>query len=176
MAEGLGGEAILIGHSMGTVVVERFLERHQARAAILMAPVPATGILGATMKIAFTEPAFFSEQARASRGEYSEQTLATIRDVYYSPETSTEDLKRFGALFQGESRRAILDLNLLAMRVGKKRPKLPVLVVGGEADAVFPPHMLASVSYTHLILVGGAIHSRVGMSVRPSSTLAAARK
>jgi pimeloyl-ACP methyl ester carboxylesterase len=142
VAEGLGGQAILIGHSMGTVVVERFLERHQARAAILMAPVPATGILGATMKIALTEPAFFSEQARATRGEYNEQTLATIRDVYYSPETRTEDLKRFGPLFQGESRRAILDLTLLAMRVGKSRPKLPVLVIGGEVDAVFPPDLL----------------------------------
>ena len=131
--------AILIGHSMGSVVVERFLERQQAQAAVLMAPVPPTGILGATMKIVLTEPAFFDQQARATRGEYTPETLQTIRDVYYSPETCTENLLRFAPLFQSESRRAILDLTLLAMHIGRRRPKLPVLVVGGEADALFPP-------------------------------------
>lgn len=143
VAEDLDDAPILIGHSMGSVVVERFLERHQARAAILMAPVPATGILGATLKIALSEPAFFSRQARATRGEYNEQTLESMREVYYSPETRSEDLLRFGALFQGESRRALMDLTLLAMRFPRQRQKLPVLVVGGQADAVFPPDLLA---------------------------------
>jgi pimeloyl-ACP methyl ester carboxylesterase len=68
--------------------------------------------------------------------------LRTIRDVYYSRDTKTEDLLRFGKLFQSESRRALLDLTLLAMRIGGRRPKLPVLVVGGEADAVFQASLL----------------------------------
>jgi pimeloyl-ACP methyl ester carboxylesterase len=118
----LDAPAILIGHSMGTAVVERYLERHQAPAAVLMAPVPPTGILGATMKIALTDPAFFGEQARATRGEYTAETLESIRDVYYSAETTSEDLIRFGPLFQSESRRAILDLTLLAMHFGGRRP------------------------------------------------------
>jgi pimeloyl-ACP methyl ester carboxylesterase len=118
VAQELDAPAILIGHSMGTAVVERYLERHQAPAAVLMAPVPPTGILGATMKIALTDPAFFGEQARATRGEYTAETLESIRDVYYSAETTSEDLIRFGPLFQSESRRAILDLTLLAMHFG----------------------------------------------------------
>ncbi|WP_291990881.1 alpha/beta fold hydrolase [Candidatus Accumulibacter sp. ACC007] len=142
VAQGIDEPLILIGHSMGSVVVERVLERQPAQAAVLMAPVPPGGILGATMNIAFAQPAFFSEQARATQGEYSEKTLRTIRDVYYSRETKSEDLIRFGRLFQPESRRAILDLTLLAMRIGGRRPKLPVLVVGGEADAVFQPALL----------------------------------
>ena len=43
---------------------------------------------------------------------------------------------------RSESRRAILDLSLLAMRIGRRRPALPVLVVGGAADAVFEPALL----------------------------------
>ncbi|MBK7953585.1 MAG: alpha/beta fold hydrolase [Candidatus Accumulibacter sp.] len=129
---------ILIGHSMSSVVVERFLERHQAHAAVLMAPVPPTGILGATMKIAMTTPAFFDQQARATRGEYTADALQTMRDVYYSADTRTADLIRFGPLFQPESRRALLDLTLLAMHIGRRRARLPALVVGGAADAVFP--------------------------------------
>lgn len=139
---GFSRSPIVIGHSMGTVVVERFLEHNQAVAAVLMAPVPPTGILGSTMKIAFTEPAFFDQQVRATRGEYTAETMQTIRDVYYSAETSTADLLRFAPLFQVESRRALLDLSLLAMRIGRPRPKLPVLVVGGNADAVFSTAVL----------------------------------
>ncbi len=139
VAHRLAAPAIVIGHSMGSAVVERFLERNQAQAAVLMAPVPPTGILGATMKIALTEPAFFDRQGRATRGEYTPEALQTIRDVYYSPETGTDDLIRFGRFFQSESRRAILDLTLLAMRMRLRRASLPVLVIGGQADALFPP-------------------------------------
>lgn len=142
VVRGLARQPVLIGHSMGCVVVERHLEREAAPAAVLMAPVPPGGILGATMKIALTRPAFFDQQARSTRGEYAAESLRTLREVYYSAETGTDDLLRFAPLFQDESRRALLDLSLLAMRFGRRLPALPVLVVGGEADAVFPPAIL----------------------------------
>lgn len=142
VASDLDGPAVIIGHSMGSVVVERYLERHPAHAAVLMSPVPATGILGATLQLAFSDPAFFTKPTRATRGEIGAQTLRTIRDVYYSAETSDEDLLRFAPLFQEESRRALLDLTLLGLRLGGRRPRLPVLVVGGAVDAVFPPDLL----------------------------------
>lgn len=160
--QGIEGPLILIGHSMGSVVVERVLEQNPTQAAILMAPVPPGGILGATMSIAFSQPSFFGEQARATQGEYTAQTLQTIRDVYYSRETKTDDLIRFGRLFQSESRRAILDLTLLAMRIGRRRPALPVLVVGGAADAVFQPSLLsftASRWQAEVAVVPGAGHT-----------------
>jgi pimeloyl-ACP methyl ester carboxylesterase len=139
VARQLPAPAVFIGHSMSTVVVERFLEQNTARAAILMAPVPPGGILGASMRMALTQPAFFSEQLRPAGGEQSAQTM---RSVYYSRETEIDDLMRFAGFFQSESRRAILDLSLLAMRIGRRRPALPVLVVGGAADAVFEPALL----------------------------------
>lgn len=139
IARELDGPAIAIGHSMGSVVVERFLEHNKAAAAVLMAPVPPTGILGASLKIALTQPAFFDHQARAARGEYTPQALQTMRELYFSPETTTADVIRFAPLFQSESRRAIMDLTLLAMRLRRPRPALPVLVVGGGEDALFPP-------------------------------------
>jgi len=139
VARQLPAPAVFIGHSMSTVVVERFLEQNTARAAILMAPVPPGGILGASMRMALTQPAFFSEQLRPAGGE---QSARTMRSVYYSRETEIDDLMRFAGFFQSESRRAILDLSLLAMRIGRRRPALPVLVVGGAADAVFEPALL----------------------------------
>jgi pimeloyl-ACP methyl ester carboxylesterase len=95
VAQELPAPAIVIGHSMGTVVVERFLEQSAACAAILMAPVPPGGILGASMKIALTQPAFFSEQLHPAGGE---QSARTMRGVYYSRETEIDDLMRFAGL------------------------------------------------------------------------------
>jgi pimeloyl-ACP methyl ester carboxylesterase len=131
--------AILIGHSMGSVVVERFLERQQAQAAVLMAPVPPTGILGATMKMALTEPAFFDQQARATpRRVHAGDAADDSRRLLFAGDLQRES-DPLCAIFPVRIRRAILDLTLLAMHIGRRRPKLPVLVVGGEADAVFPP-------------------------------------
>lgn len=142
VAASLDERAVLIGHSMGAAIVERFLERAPARAAVLMAPVPTIGTLAATLKLALTEPAFFTEVTRASRGHYSEKTLKIMRDVYYSPDMKPEDLLRFQFHFQSESNRAVTEMTLLGLRFPGRRPKLPTLVIGGERDAVFPPHLL----------------------------------
>lgn len=138
----MGSAPILIGHSMGALVVERFLERAPVEAAVLMAPVPSTGTLGATIKLAFTRPAFFAHMARAGQGQYTPEALQHIREVYYSPETSMQDLVRFQHLFKGESQRAIREMALIALRLPVPRPALPVLAIGGELDAVFPPNLL----------------------------------
>ncbi len=134
---------IVIGHSMGTVVVERYLEKEVAPAAILLSPVPPTGIFGATLSLAFSHPEFFGHQAQAQRGEMSEESLRSMRRVYYSPETTLADLCRFAPLFQAESRRALLDLTMLGFRFAGRRPRLPMLVAGGAVDAVFPPATLS---------------------------------
>ncbi|MCM8594806.1 alpha/beta hydrolase [Accumulibacter sp.] len=138
VVDALDEAPVLIGHSMGSVVVERCLKVRRARAAVLTAPVPATGIFGATARTALTSPGFFSQHARALDGEVTPEAVETLRRVYYSPETSAEDVLRFATLFGVESRRALLDLTLLPMRFAWRLPALPVLVVGGEADALFP--------------------------------------
>ena len=133
---------VLIGHSMGALVVEHYLEWAPAKAAVLMAPVPSTGTLGATIKLAFTRPAFFAHMTRASQGSYTPEALQHIREVYYSPETSTQDLMRFQRLFKAESQRAIREMALIGLRLPVPRPSLPMLVIGGERDAVFPHNLL----------------------------------
>jgi pimeloyl-ACP methyl ester carboxylesterase len=141
-AMALGEPPVLIGHSMGTAIVERVAERQPARAAVLMSPVPAIGTLAATMKLAITEPAFFGEVTGASKGRYSDRTLRLLRDVYYSPDMQPADLVRFQAHFQPESSRAVTELTLLGLRVPRRLPRIPALVLGGECDAVFPASLL----------------------------------
>lgn len=142
VAASLGRPPVLIGHSMGSAVVERVVEREPAAAAVLIAPVPPTGTLASTMKLALTQPAFFGEVARASQGRVSAETLGVMRAVYYSPDMKPEDLLRLQVHFQSESSRALTELSMLGLRLPRRRPPLPALVVGGECDAVFPPQLL----------------------------------
>lgn len=142
VATALGEPPVLIGHSMGTAIVERVVERERARAAVLMSPVPAMGTLATAMKLALTEPAFFTEVNRATQGRYSAKTLRLMRDVYYSPDARPEDLLRFQVHFQPESTRAVTELTLLGLRAPRRLPRIPALVLGGEDDAVFPASLL----------------------------------
>src|SRR5690606_22425315 len=47
--EECGQPAVLVGHSMGGLVVQKYLERGGALGAILLASVPTSGALGATL-------------------------------------------------------------------------------------------------------------------------------
>ncbi|HQR52717.1 MAG TPA: alpha/beta fold hydrolase [Burkholderiales bacterium] len=141
-AAALGEPPILLAHSMGTSIAERVAEREPVRAAVLMSPVPAMGTLAAAMKLALAEPAFFTEVSRASQGRYTAKTLRLMRDIYYSPDMSPEELVRFQVHFQPESSRAVTELTLLGLRAPRRLPRIPALVLGGECDAVFPPSLL----------------------------------
>ncbi|MCX7147762.1 MAG: alpha/beta fold hydrolase [Sulfuritalea sp.] len=52
---------VLIGHSMGALVVQRFLEKGQAAAVIMMAPVPTTGLAGCSAQLHVRQPDFLRE-------------------------------------------------------------------------------------------------------------------
>jgi len=144
----LPDKPVLIGHSMGCAVIERFLERDSALAAVLMAPVPPTGTLGSVMRLALKHPEMFSEITRLShQGTLSPTSLALMRDIYFSPATQPAELLDFAHLIQPESERAIADMLIIGLRHHRPQPEIPVLVIGGEQDSLFPP---STVSFTAL--------------------------
>ena len=51
VADSLGGRPVLIAHSLGGFVVQRYLESHDAPAAVLVASVPPQGVLGLATRI-----------------------------------------------------------------------------------------------------------------------------
>ncbi len=138
---------VLIGHSMGCAVIERVLEGHSARAAALLSPVPTTGTQGSIVNLALTQPDFFAGIQAVSHGDMDEKTLPLMRDIYFDPETPEEELLAFAPLIQPESATAVADMASLGCRLYRARPSLPVLVMGGQHDAVFPP---SSIGFTAL--------------------------
>ena len=142
LVAGLSAAPVLIGHSMGAIVVQRYLETASARAVVLMAPVPPTGLAASGIQLALRQPDLLAEVERAVRGEFTARTLRVMREVYFSPDVSDEQFARFQPMVQGESKRAIAELMALALRLPGNKPKIPALVIGGELDALFAANRL----------------------------------
>jgi pimeloyl-ACP methyl ester carboxylesterase len=52
IAAGRPARPVVIGHSMGGLVVQKFLESHEAAAGVLLASGPPRGALGCTLRLA----------------------------------------------------------------------------------------------------------------------------
>ena len=137
---------IVIGHSMGSAIVEELVLQTTVEAAILLSPVPTIGTIGAVMRLSCSYPQFFVEILRLSRLEITESNLLLMRNIYFSPNMPPKDLLTYTHMIQEESQRAVTELMTLAWKLRPQRPKLPVLVMGGELDLLFPPSLLPFVA------------------------------
>lgn len=144
--EGFEQKPILLGHSMGAVIAERVFEQSLAVAGVLISPVPPSGTWGSATNLALKHPRFFGEINNVTRGRYNEGSLSLMRDIYFSPEMEPKALLQFAELIQPESQRALADLLMLGGRFPRRLPELPILVMGGELDVVFPPDVIRYVA------------------------------
>lgn len=129
---------ILVGHSMGGLVVQKFLEQAPAKAAVLLAPVPTNGALGAALRTMRRAPWPFLKMNLQLRLYPMIESEELARDAFFSPDIDPARLKRYFARLQDESYTAFLDM--MAFRLPRpKRVQTPVLVLGAEDDAIFTP-------------------------------------
>ena len=131
-AKQLGGRPILVGHSLGGFIIQKYLEhRDDMPAAVLMASVPPRGVLRCALRVWRTHP-LISMRAIA-RGQNHEVFTRRPRAALFSRDTPNPIVEATAARCQRESlRAAFLDA---AFRLPK--PELvstPMLVLGGEDD------------------------------------------
>ncbi|MCK6393176.1 alpha/beta hydrolase [Zoogloea sp.] len=138
----LPAEPVLIGHSMGTLVVQLYLAKASAAGVALLAPVPPTGTGGSASRLALVQPDFFSELPKVIAGRPDEHTLRVMAEVYFSPDMPHQDVLQFMPMIQAESEHAVAEMVALPFMSVKRRPDIPALVMGGGEDAVFPASML----------------------------------
>lgn len=133
---------VLIAHSMGCLVSQRFLESGAARAVAFLAPVPPTGTGGTASRFALTLPDFFSELENAVHGTPTENTIRTMACAYFSPSMAADDIIQCLPLIQPESDKAVAEMLTAPFRLARGRARIPALVMGGSADHVFPASLL----------------------------------
>lgn len=138
----IGQPVTIIGHSMGCLATQRYLEMGSALAAVFLAPVPSTGTLGSATQLALRYPDFFQAVEETIAGVVSEKNNDLLAKIYFSPEAKGADVADFLPSIGPESQQAIMEMAILPIRPALKRCQLPTLVIGGEADAIFPPSHL----------------------------------
>ena len=127
---------VLVGHSMGAMVVQKYLERASAPAAAFLCPVPPTGLLPASFALAMTQPALFAEINSMAAG--GRPSAAALQNALFAQPLSPEKLRHHHARMQAESRRALMDMSGWGLPQ-RWRMDLPAsIVIAAEKDALIP--------------------------------------
>jgi non-heme chloroperoxidase len=128
---------VLVGHSMGGFVVQKYLEKHGAAGAVLMCSVPPQGLMSAAFGMLFSHPGLFRDLNTLMSG--GQVALDTLREALFAQPVGTDDLARFYRWSQPESHRAIWDMSLFDLPHPSRIGKVPLLVLGAEHDHLMPP-------------------------------------
>ena len=136
LAATLPDPPVLIGHSMGGMVAQKYLERAPAAALVLMASVPPQGLWVAAMGLAFQRPGLMRDLNRLLEG--GAVALDTLREAMFAQSVAQEDLARWYRRMQPESHRAIWDMTLFNLPRVSRMQLPPLLVLGAEHDHLIP--------------------------------------
>ena len=137
VAAQLPTQPVLVGHSMGGFVVQKYLEHHSAAGAILMQSVPPTGVLRATLRIARHHPMQFAKVNVSLRLAPLVATPKLVRDLFFSASTPDKQVNTYQQRVQDESYRAFLDMLALNLVKPKRVNRVPMLILGAEDDTIF---------------------------------------
>jgi len=161
VVDGMDRPPVIIGHSMGGLVTQRFAEgRDEIPGIALLAPVPIGGVWRATLKVLRRHPLRFLRANLTWRLWPIVATPDLGREMFLTADAPTAEVERFHDRLQDESYLAYLDMLMFT----RSRPPLvpaPALVVAGGADALFSVKEMrkaASAYGTEAVVVEGAAH------------------
>ncbi|MEO8609682.1 MAG: alpha/beta fold hydrolase [Chloroflexota bacterium] len=136
IVEKIGTNPILVGHSMGGYVVQKYLENHAAPVGVLLASIPARGILPFTLRMTARHPLRMLQTMIFLDPYPLVGTIELMEEAFFSPGLPREKMEHYFHLIQTESFRIILD-SLLLNLPHPNRLKTPLLVLGAANDRVF---------------------------------------
>ena len=132
----VGGDPVIVGHSMGGFVVQKYLERATAPGIVLMASVPPQGLLSASIALAFSNPGLFADiNSMMHRGRAS---LSTLQHALFASPVAVDKLQGYYRKMQPESQRAMWDMTFFDLPRLQRERCPPMLVLGAEHDVLVP--------------------------------------
>lgn len=138
VAKSLPEPPVVVGHSLGGFVVQKYLEAHDVPGAVLLASAPINGIAGFLLRRLKRHPWYTGTalaQAKSLRGVGGTPALA--RETFFSESTPEADVLRYTALL-GEEYALKLALDMLWLNLPKAdRVTTPLLVLGADDDMCF---------------------------------------
>lgn len=142
-----GGAPVLVGHSMGGFVAQKYLERHPAAGVALLCSVPPQGLVAAQFHLLLQRPQLFMDINRIMGGEYTD--IATLREALFAGEVDPAMLSAWLTRMQTESHRAIWDMSMFNLPQLHSMRRPPLLVVGAEHDVLVPAFLVQATALTY---------------------------
>lgn len=124
---------ILVGHSMGGLIVQKYIENASCAKAILLAPIPPAGTWKASLRFVYHYPAALMDLLGLNL--YA-AFYKNARALMYSEDMDIELLEKYKEKMCAESFKAYLQTLFPGIKMRKQR-EIPMLVIGGGKDDIF---------------------------------------
>jgi pimeloyl-ACP methyl ester carboxylesterase len=136
-ASRLTAKPVVVGHSMGGLVVQKYLEKHSAPAAILVAPSPSEGMFLSGLKIQLKNPWLMTRVMLKQDYAVMFGTPALAKKFLFSKDADDKKIAGYVERFGSESYRAALEMIYNLPK--PKKIDTRMLVLGAENDAIVAP-------------------------------------
>ena len=134
---------ILVGHSMGGFVAQKYLEGRLLPGAVLVASAPPRGLARSLLHLMRAGPLAVLKSALTFSLWPMIADVGCARARFFSPSMPAEQASRYCERLQDDAYLAYLDcLALDLVNVGEI--STPMLVTGASLDAVIPPDVVAA--------------------------------
>jgi pimeloyl-ACP methyl ester carboxylesterase len=124
---------VLIGHSMGGFVIQKYLEDHTSPAAILLSSPSPAGLLPTAIRFARRHPLIFARINLTLSLYPLVATPGLAREAFFSDDLAEAQLLEYWKQMQEDSFMAFLDMVVLNLPKPEK-VKTPLLVLGVARD------------------------------------------
>ncbi|WP_417825259.1 alpha/beta hydrolase [Thalassospira povalilytica] len=138
----LGQTPVLIGHSMGGYIIQKYLEQHTAEAAILMASVPPEGLLASNAMMAMAQPDLYFQMAWLQAIGPHTFLRERLGRAMLSPDIAEDEGMIYFGRLETESQRALLDM-MGANPIFLTADEAPaMLVIGAHDDEIIQSELI----------------------------------
>ena len=138
VAASLPRDPVLVGHSLGGLVVQKYLEGHEPPAGVLLAPPPVGGMLRPAVRTFRDHPWLSMRVILTGKPSRLFATPELVRKFFFSPELGEEQVGEYAERMGAESFRALLEL--VYIRPDRARIRgASLLVLGGGLDYFIRP-------------------------------------
>jgi len=128
---------VILGHSMGGAVAQRYAQANDIAGLVLLASVPPRGLWDAAVELWWRNPSLLAELSLVQSGHEQWANLDRLRTALFAPDMPRDLARRYLARMQHESERALFDLSALHWFAMPETPRVPVQVIGGACDGLF---------------------------------------
>src|SRR5512136_2209244 len=140
---------VLIGHSMGGFITQKYLEDHDSPAAVLLSSPSPTGLLPTAIRKARQHPLVFAKVNLTLRMLPFIATPQLARDAFFSRDLPDEQLLEYWKQMQDDSFMAFLDMVALDLPRPAK-VKTPLLVLGVARDNMIAPREIEATGRAYI--------------------------